>query len=541
MGPFSDVGKRLGLEGDVLVPWGRDVAKVMPAALLAPRRAPGPAKLVLVSAITPTPAGEGKTTTSIGLAQGLAKLGASVAVALREPSLGPVFGVKGGAVGGGASKVHPEESINLHFTGDFHAITSTNNLLAAMVDNHLQQGNPLGLDPQRIQWRRVMDMNDRSLRNAVIGLGGRADGVPRETGFDITAASEVMAALCLSEGLDDLRVRLDRILVGFDGDGKPVTPKDLKATGAMLALLKDAMAPNLVQTTEGVPAFIHGGPFANIAHGCNSVIATRTAMHHAEWTVTEAGFAFDLGGEKFFDIKCRSAVLDVVCVVLVATIRALRMHGGLGLDAGADVGGVERGLANLGKHIENVRAFGKRPIVALNRFPTDDPGEIAAVRAFCEAAGVPFAEASHFATGGAGAVALAEIVLAHGEGSEPLRPLYALDAAPLEKIKAIARTMYGARDVVLAGTAARDLGLVKRLGLEKLPICMAKTQNSLSDDPTKRGRPTGFDLTVRAVKASTGAGFLVALTGEIVRMPGLPEVPSAEGVDVVGGEIVGLR
>ncbi len=543
MRPIAEIAARLGLAEEEWEPYGRHVAKVEPKALGRLRTRPGRGRLVLVSAITPTPAGEGKTTTSIGLAQGLSRLGQSVALALREPSLGPCLGMKGGAIGGGAATVQPAERINLHFTGDFHAITTANNLLAALIDNHLYFGNPLGIDPRRILWRRCLDMNDRALRRAVIGLGGHKEGVPRETGFDITAASEVMAILCLAENGDDLRARLDRTLVAFTYDGKPVTARDLGGSGAMLALLADALKPNLVQSAEGVPAFIHGGPFANIAHGCNSVIATRLALHLTDWAVTEAGFAFDLGAEKFFDIKCRSAGLDVAAVVLVATVRALKFHGGSALETltRPDAAAVAAGLPNLEKHVENIRHFGEQPIVALNRFASDTDEEIEVVRRRCADLGVPFALSDHFARGGEGSEELARAVIEFAESDhKPFEPLYPVEASIPDKIFTVASKMYGAREVVFTKQAERDLEDLVRLGYDKLPICIAKTQNSLSDDPKLRGRPQDFEVTVRSLHISAGAGFVVVLTGEILRMPGLPKRPLAESLDLVDGKIVGM-
>jgi len=542
--PIAEIAAGLGLGAGDLQPYGADVAKVDLSVLGRARPRPGVPKLVLVSAITPTPAGEGKTTTSIGLAQALARLGESVCLALREPSLGPCLGMKGGATGGGYSQVVPMDRINLHFTGDFHAVTSAHNLLAALADNHIHHGNELGIDPRRLLWRRVLDLNDRALRNVVVGLGGPADGVPRETGFDITASSEVMAILCLAEGFDDLRARLERILVGFTREGQPVRAADLRAAGAMLALLRDALHPNLVQTLEGVPAFVHGGPFANIAHGCNSVLATRMAMHLADWAITEAGFGFDLGAEKFFDIKCAGAGLDPVAVVLVATIRALKMHGGVSLeDLGRpDPEAVARGLPNLDKHVENIRTFGEPPLVALNRFAADTAGELEVVRARCAELGVPCAVSDHHARGGQGAEALARALLVHARArSRPFRPLYQPGDGVLEKIRAVATRMYGAGGVVLSKAARRDLADVERLGYAKLPVCIAKVAGSLSDDGRLRGRPSGFEVTVRGIQAAAGAGFLVVLTGEILRMPGLPRRPLAESLDVVDGAIVGLE
>ena len=544
--PIADVGAALGLAPEDLRPFGRDVAKIPLSVLRRPRPRSGPAKLILVSAITPTPAGEGKTTTSIGLAQAMARLGESACLALREPSLGPALGMKGGATGGGRSQVIPMDRINLHFTGDFHAVTSAHNLLAAILDNHLYQGNELGIDPTRVLWRRVLDLNDRSLRHTVVGLGGTSHGLPREGGFDITAASEVMAMLCLAEGPDDLRARLDRTLVAFTRSGEPVTAAQLGVSGAMLALLKDALEPNLVQTLEGTPALVHGGPFANIAHGCNSVLATRMALHLSDWCITEAGFGFDLGAEKFFDIKCVSAGLDTAAVVLVATVRALKMHGGCKRKelGDPDPDAVERGLPNLDKHIENIRTFGEPPVVALNRFPGDTEAEIEAVERRCDELGVPFAVSDHHARGGAGAEDLARILLAFSEGlSLPFRPLYQPDDPVPEKIKAVASKIYGASDVTFGRRARRDLAQIERLGYARLPVCIAKVAGSLSDDPRLRGRPTDFEVNVREIQINAGAGFLVVLTGDILRMPGLPRRPLAEGVDLDSktGEIVGLK
>ncbi len=542
--PIAEVARDLGLEPADLRPYGSDVAKLDPSLLARPREREGAPRLILVSAITPTAAGEGKTTTSIGLAQGLARLGASTCLALREPSLGPSLGMKGGATGGGHSQVIPMDRINLHFTGDFHAITSAHNLLAAMLDNQMYFGNPMQIDPRRVLWRRVMDMNDRALRNAIVGLGGPTQGVPRETGFDITAASEVMAILCLAENEADLRARIDRILVGFTYSGDPVTAEKLQASGAMLVLLREALWPNLVQTLEGTPAIVHGGPFANIAHGCNSVIATRMAMHLADWAITEAGFGFDLGAEKFFDIKCRSAGLDTAAVVLVATVRALKLHGGAERSALAkpDAEALRRGLPNLEKHVENIRHFGETPVVALNRFGDDTDAEIEIVRQRCAALDVPFAVSDHHARGGEGALELARAVMTHADrGRRPFTPLYDLGQPVRDKILAVARKMYGAEDVVFTKSARRDLRDVERLGYAELPVCIAKTPASLSDDPKLRGRPERFDVTVRAVQINAGAGFLVVLTGDILRMPGLPRRPLAERVDLLDGEIVGLE
>ena len=537
--PLSEIARDLGIRPERLVPYGHDKAKVLPAPAGAPLRG----RLLLVSAITPTDAGEGKTTTSIGLAQGLARLGAKACVALREPSLGPTFGLKGGATGGGRARLVPSDDVNLHFTGDFHAVTSAHNLLAALLDNHVHHGNRLGVDPRRVFWRRVLDVNDRALRHVVVGLGGVLQGVPRETGFDITPASEVMAALCLAAEAEDLRARLARMVVALTFGRDPVTAADLKATGAMLALLRDALHPNLVQTCEGVPAFVHGGPFANIAHGCSSVIATRTALSLADWVVTEAGFGFDLGAEKFFDIKCVSAGLDAAAVVLVATVRALKRHGGVpkGALGEPDPAAVERGLPNLAKHLDSIRDFGEVPVVALNRFAADSEEEVEVVRRAAAQWGAPFAVCDAFERGGEGAVALAETVLAHaGRMSGPFRPLYARSDPPKEKMARIARHMYGADDVEWTREAERDLAEADRLGYGDLPLCVAKTQMSLSDDPALVGRPTGFDVTVRAVLLAAGAGYLVPLLGEILRMPGLPTSPQAERIDLVDGRIVGI-
>ncbi len=542
--PIEEIAAALGVNRDAIRPFGSDVAKLPLSLLKAPRQRQGPSRLVLVSAITPTPAGEGKTTTSIGLAQGMARIGQSACLALREPSMGPVFGTKGGATGGGRSQLLPMERLNLHFTGDFHAITSAHNLLAALLDNHLHQGNALDLDPRRVLWRRVLDMNDRALRRVIVGLGGPKQGVPRETGFDITAASEVMAMLCLAEGLDDLRERLGRTLVGFTRAGDPVRAEQLGATGAMLALLQDAIEPNLVQTLEGTPALVHGGPFANIAHGCNSVVATRMAMHLADWAITEAGFGFDLGAEKFFDIKCTTAGLEPAAVVLVATVRALKLHGGIAVrDLNtADAAAVERGLPNLEKHIENIQHFGERPVVAINRFGDDTPDEIDVVLRACEAMGTPCAVSDHHAQGGAGSEDLARTLVAHAQSRKrPFEPLYERQDSVTSKVEAVATKMYGARQVVFTKSAKRDLREAERLGYADLPVCLAKVPGSLTDDPSRRGRPRDFDITVREIQINAGAGFLVVLTGDIVRMPGLPRSPLAERIDVRDGRITGLE
>ena len=498
---------------------------------------------MLVSAITPTPAGEGKTTTSIGLVQGLARIGVNSAAALREPSLGPVFGMKGGGAGGGASEVLPMMDINMHFNGDFHAITSAHNLLAAILDNCLHNGSVItGLDPRRVTWKRVMDMNDRALRDIVIGLGGRTEGFPRETGFDITAASEVMAVLCLADGIPDLKARLGRIVVGYASDGRPVTAGDVKAVGAMAALLKDAIKPNLVQTTEGVPAFLHGGPFANIAHGTNSITATKAALALTDIVVTEAGFAFELGAEKFFDINCRYGGFAPACTVLVATIRALKMHGGKPLaDVGKpDVEAMLRGMDNLEKHVENIRKFGQPCVVAINQFAADTAAEIRALEKHCESIGVKAVAARPFTEGGKGCTELAEVVRDLVAASEPqFTPLYDWNASIEDKIATVAREMYGAEAVDYTKRGRRDLEHLEKAGFGKLPVCIAKTQQSLSDNPTLLGRPKDFLVTVREIHLAAGAGFVIPITGEIMRMPGLPKAPMAHRFDLTDdGEIV---
>ena len=501
-------------------------------------------KLVLVTAITPTPAGEGKTTTSVGLADGLRKIGKNAVVALREPSLGPVFGIKGGAAGGGYAQVVPMEDINLHFTGDFHAIGAANNLLAAMLDNHIQQGNALGIDPKAITWKRAVDMNDRQLRHIVDGLGGRMQGVPREDGFEITVASEIMAVLCLSSGILDLKQRLARIIVGYTYDGRPVTAHDLKAEGAMAALLKDAIKPNLVQTLEGTPAFIHGGPFANIAHGCNSIMATRLALKLGDYAVTEAGFAADLGAEKFMDIKCRAAGLHPSAIVIVATVRALKYHGGVAKTElnQENLEALEKGLPNLLQHVSNVREiYGVPCVVAVNAFPTDTQAELELVEKKCAELGVNVALSEVWAKGGEGGMALAEEVVRLCEQPNDFRFAYDLDASIEEKLDAICRKVYHADGVVLEPNAKKQLKQLTDLGFDKLPICMAKTQYSFSDNPALLGAPRGFTITVRNLKVCAGAGFLVALTGDIMTMPGLPKVPAAEKIDVdENGVITGL-
>ncbi len=500
-------------------------------------------KLVLVTAINPTPAGEGKTTTSVGLADALNKQGKKVAVALREPSLGPCFGLKGGAAGGGYAQVVPMEDINLHFTGDFHAITTAHNLLAAVIDNHIQQGNALDIDVRRVAWKRVLDLNDRALRHVVVGMGGKAHGVPRETGFDITVASEMMAILCLSSDLEDMKKRLGQIVVAYTRDGRAVRADELNVTGALTLLFKDAIKPNLVQTLEGTPALIHGGPFANIAHGCNSVMATKFALKFADVVVTEAGFGADLGAEKFLDIKCRFAGIHPDAVVIVATVRALKMHGGLPkTELGkVDMAALEKGLANLTKHIENVQKFGLPAVVAINAFPTDTKEELDFVEEKCVAMGASVALSEVWAKGGEGGLELADKVMEAMEKPSNFRFMYEVEQSIPEKIGAVAREIYGADGVDFTGPAKKQLAEIEALGLDKMPVCMAKTQYSLSDDPTKLGRPEGFRITVKELRISAGAGFIVALTGDILTMPGLPKKPAAENMDIdVQGRITGL-
>jgi formate--tetrahydrofolate ligase len=543
MKAIHEVAAGVGLAEDELIPYGRHKAKVHLSALEARRGAPG-GKLVVVSSITPTPPGDGKTTVTIGLGQGLTRSGRRAVIALREPSLGPCFGIKGGGTGGGRSQVVPADDINLHFTGDIHAVESAHNLLAACLDNHLFHDNALRIDPRLILFRRAMDMNDRALRQIVLGLGGRFQGYPREEGFLITAASEVMALLCLSENLSDLKARLGRILLGFTFDGRPVVAADLKVTGAMAALLRDAIHPNLVQTLEGTPALIHGGPFANIAHGCNSVVATKLGLKLAEVCVTEAGFGFDLGAEKFFDIKCGYAGLRPDAVVLVATARALKYHGGVpmsGVDR-EDLPAIKGGMANLEKHVEAIRQFGLPLVVALNRFPSDTDRELAAIVEHCAALGAEAVVADVFARGGEGGEPLARALTALLD-REPSRfaPLYDWTAPVKTKIETIATRMYGAERVVYAKRAEAQIAQAETLGYGRLPICMAKTQRSLSDDPTLLGRPRDFAVSVSEVRISAGAGFLVPITGDIMTMPGLPRVPSAERIDVdEAGTITGL-
>ena len=540
--PITEIAASAGVDETYLELYGPYKAKVNDRLLRENRGPDG--KLILVTAITPTPAGEGKTTTSIGLADGLRKIGKRSAVALREPSLGPVFGVKGGAAGGGYAQVVPMEDINLHFTGDFHAIGAANNLCAAMLDNHIQQGNQLGIDVKKITWKRCVDMNDRQLRNIVDGLGGRMQGVPREDGFDITVASEIMAVLCLSADIPDLKARLGRMVVAYTYDGKPVTAHDLKAEGAMAALLKDALKPNLVQTLEGTPAFIHGGPFANIAHGCNSVMATRMAMRLADYAVTEAGFGADLGAEKFLDIKCRLAGLKPSTVVVVATVRALKNHGGVPkaeLNT-ENLSALERGLPNLLQHVENItQVFGLPCVVAINAFPTDTEAELKLVEDKCRELGVNVALSEVWAKGGEGGKALAEEVIRLCEQPNDFRFAYNTEDSIEQKLNDIARKVYHADGAVLTANAQKQAKELEALGFDKLPICMAKTQYSFSDDAAKLGAPKDFTITVRNLKVSAGAGFLVALTGDIMTMPGLPKVPAAEKIDVdENGKITGL-
>lgn len=542
MQPITQIAAAAGIDAELLEPYGKYKAKVS-LSLLDHAKKQG--KLVLVTAITPTPAGEGKTTTTVGLADGLHRIGKSVAAALREPSLGPVFGIKGGAAGGGYAQVVPMEDINLHFTGDFHAIGAANNLLAAMLDNHIQQGNALGIDPRRITWKRCVDMNDRQLRFVIDGLGGKVNGTPREDGFDITVASEIMAVFCLATSIADLKARLARIVVGYTYDDRPVTAGDLKAVGAMAALLKDALAPNLVQTLEGTPAFVHGGPFANIAHGCNSVLATRMAMATADYAVTEAGFGADLGAEKFLDIKCRAAGLTPDAVVLVATVRALKMHGGLAKTALAEenLDALERGLPNLLRHLSNIKnVYGLPAVVAVNRFPTDTDREIDCIIEKCRALGVNVVLSTVWADGGRGGEALArEVVRLCEEEHGDFRYCYSDDLGIADKVRAVVRKVYGGSDVQFLPAAEKQIARLTELGYGNLPVCIAKTQYSFSDDPTKLGAPEGFTVTVKQVKVSAGAGFVVVLTGDIMTMPGLPRVPAAEKIDVTDdGRIVGL-
>ncbi len=540
---ISEIAKSADVDMKYVEQYGNYKAKIDLSILDDTKDKPD-GKLVLVTAITPTPAGEGKTTTTIGLADGLKKIGKKVTVALREPSLGPVFGVKGGAAGGGYAQVVPMEDINLHFTGDFHAIGAANNLLAAMLDNHIQQGNALGIDVKKITWKRCVDMNDRQLRNVVDGLGGRMNGVPREDGFDITVASEIMAVLCLATSITDLKERLARIIVGYTYDDKPVTCADLKAQGAMTALLKDALKPNLVQTLEATPAFVHGGPFANIAHGCNSVIATKTALKMGDYTITEAGFGADLGAEKFLDIKCRYAGLTPSAVVIVATIRALKMHGGLAKTelGNEDLVALEKGLPNLLRHVSNIKNVYKLPsVVAVNKFPTDTDAEVELVIKKCRELGVNVVLSDVWAKGGEGGVDLANAVVELCEQPGDFTFSYELDTTIEEKIEAVVKKVYGGDGINILPAAAAQIKKLTELGFDKLPVCMAKTQYSFSDDPAKLGAPEGFTVTIKNVKVSAGAGFIVVLTGDIMTMPGLPKVPAAEKIDVdEKGTISGL-
>ena len=541
--PITEIAARAHVDEKYLEQYGRYKAKVDPALLRETKKEDG--KLILVTAITPTPAGEGKTTTTIGLADGLRRIGKDVTVALREPSLGPVFGIKGGAAGGGYAQVVPMEDINLHFTGDFHAIGAANNLLAAMLDNHIQQGNALGIDPRKITWKRCVDMNDRQLRFVVDGLGGKPNGTPREDGFDITVASEIMAVFCLSSSITDLKERLSRIIVGYTYDDRPVTAGELKAVGAMAALLKDALKPNLVQTLEGTPAFVHGGPFANIAHGCNSVMATRMALKMGNYTVTEAGFGADLGAEKFLDIKCRAAGLTPDAVVIVATVRALKMHGGLPKNAlgTEDLNALEKGIPNLLRHVSNIKnVYGLPCVVAVNRFPTDTDAEIDFIIAKCRELGVNTVLSTVWAEGGKGGEALArEVVRLCEEEKGDFRFSYELDGSIEDKINAVVTRVYGGKNVSILPAAQKQIEQLTKLGFDKLPICVAKTQYSFTDDPSKLGAPEDFTVTVKNVKVSAGAGFVVVLTGDIMTMPGLPRVPAAEKIDVdENGRISGL-
>ena len=541
--PIKDVAGQIGLSEDDLELYGKYKAKI---SLETIKRLENNqhGKLILVTAINPTPAGEGKTTTMIGLAQAMNKIGKKTIVAMREPSLGPCFGIKGGAAGGGYAQVVPMEDINLHFTGDIHAITTANNLISAMLDNSLQQGNRLNIDERQIVWKRVVDLNDRALRHIVVGLGGKVNGVPREDGFDITVASEIMGILCLANDLSDLKSRVARIIVAYTRDGSPVTVEDLKATGAVTLLLKDAIKPNLVQTLDHTPAFVHGGPFANIAHGCNSVMATKLALKLATYTVTEAGFGADLGAEKFLDIKCRQAGLKPDAVVIVATVRALKMHGGMDKKelANENLEALRKGIANLEKHIENITKYGLPAIVAINAFPTDTKAELDLLEEICNAKGVKVALSEVWAKGADGGIELANGLIDLLENKESnFKPIYDLNLPIEEKIKTIAREIYGADDVIFTKKAKTNIKKLTDLGLDKLPICIAKTQYSLSDDASLLGRPTGFNIEINDLIPNTGSGFLVAISGDIMRMPGLPKVPAANNMDILeDGEIVGL-
>lgn len=541
LAPITAIAEKLAIPPQALEPYGHYKAKLGSAFLREIESRPE-GKLVLVTAINPTPAGEGKTTTTIGLGDALSQLGHKVALALREPSLGPCFGAKGGATGGGLARVEPADDINLHFNGDFHAVTSAHNLIAALIDNALHHGTLEGLDARQITWRRVMDMNDRALRHIVLGLGGKAHGVPRESGFDITTASEIMAVLCLARDVDDLRARLERIVIGWNGD-QPVTVAALKATGALMALLKDAIKPNLVQTLEGTPAILHGGPFANIAHGCNSVIATRAALRLADWVITEAGFGADLGAEKFLDIKCRTAGLNPACAVVVATVKALKYNGGLAVAdlAKEDLPALDAGMPNLLRHCDNLVQYGLPVVVAINRFASDTDAEIETVKTWCKRNRVPCVTATHYAEGGKGALALAEAVLKASREASPLRLLYADGMTLPDKIETIARKIYHASEVTFSAQAQEALKRFALAGHSHLPVCIAKTQYSFSDDPTKLGAPRDFSVHVRDVRLSAGAGFVVAIMGDLLLMPGLPKVPAAMRVELAAdGSVTGL-
>lgn len=541
--PISEIASNLGLSNEDWEPYGHTKAKLSDQLLTKLADQPD-GKIVLVTAISPTPAGEGKSTVTVGLGQALNKIGKKTVIALREPSLGPVMGIKGGAAGGGYSQVLPMEDINLHFTGDIHAITAANNALSAFIDNHLQQGNKLNIDPRRIEWKRVMDMNDRALREVVVGLGGVLRGVPREDGFDITVASEIMAILCLANSLEDLKKRISKIVIGYTYDNEPVTVKDLEVQGALTMLLKDAIKPNLVQTLENTPAIIHGGPFANIAHGCNSIMATKTAAKLGEYVVTEAGFGADLGAEKFLDIKSLAGGFETDAVVIVATVRALKMHGGVSRDqlTEENVEALEKGMENLEKHIETIEQFGLPFVVAINKFPTDTKAETDFIENWCKARGIEVALTEVHARGGEGGIDLAEkLVKVVETGKRNFKRMYDIEDSIETKIRKIAQKVYGADDVEFSPKAKEQIAYYEEHGWGNLPVCMAKTQYSLSDDPTKLGRPTGFTITIRELSPSIGAGFLVVLTGEMLTMPGLPPKPAALNMDVTGdGKIVGL-
>ena len=542
MQPITEIAKILNISEDELELYGKYKAKLSLHYWQELQKRPD-GKLILVTAINPTPAGEGKTTTSIGLGDAFHLLGEKTVIALREPSLGPCFGLKGGAAGGGYAQVVPMEDINLHFTGDFHAITSAHNLLAAVIDNHLQQGNELDLDVRRITWKRVVDLNDRALRNIICGLGGTAHGIPRETGFDITVASEMMAILCLTSDLADMKRRLGNIVIGYTRSGRPVRAEELKVTGALTLLFKDAIKPNLVQTLEGTPALVHGGPFANIAHGCNSVMATKYALKMADYVITEAGFGGDLGAEKFLDIKCRFAGLNPSAVVIVATIRALKMHGGLAKDelGTENIPALRLGLENLQRHIKNMHKFGLPTVVAINAFPTDTPAELAELTNLCNELGAKVAVSTAWADGGKGAVDLAKLVIEATKAPNHFKFIYDTDASIKDKITTIAREIYGAKGVNFTPAAAKTIAELESFGLDKMPVCMAKTQYSFSDDPTKLGAPKDFTITVRELRLSAGAGFIVALTGNVLTMPGLPKKPAAENMNIdLDGKITGL-